>query len=130
MSNDDIHGVNMMQTIVQIKKMKKLLKNNTENLPVVGLSADEIEIRHGTTYVEEQHMVVGCADGPIAEKDVSNVNQEDIPNKLATKIMFMYLVSSDGKAAVPLVFYPTNKMTGKWLFDKVQNEQHQTENDV
>jgi len=65
-------------------------------------------------------MLVGGVS-PILEKNIGTINSDDIPDQLATQMMMFYVVSADGKTVIPLIHYPTCKMTRTWLFEKVSN---------
>jgi len=56
-------------------------------------------------------LIVGTADGPIVEKDVSKVDSTSIPARLATKVMMVHLTLYDGSASIPIIHYPTQTAT-------------------
>jgi hypothetical protein len=89
------------------------------DVPVVGWSGDEMEVRAGLTYLQAMGIIVGCTSGPISEKNASKVDTKIIPKSLATKIMMIHVVSTDGKVALPLIHYATTSAEGKWMANKV-----------
>jgi len=69
----------------------------------------------GLEYLEAMGCIVGCVNGPIIERNIESVNEKELPKLLATKIMMLHLVSTDGKASIPLGHFPTNGVTAQWL---------------
>jgi hypothetical protein len=65
--------------------------------------------------LKEMGLIIGCVDGPISERDISTVDTTAIPTRLATKIMMVHVVSTDGKIVLPFVHYPTDTVDGDWL---------------
>lgn len=86
---------------------------------MVGISADEMHIRHGTEHIREQAILAGLASGPVKEKDVKSLDVNEIPKKLAKCILAVFITTLDGKTAVPYANLPTTLMTGPWFFEQV-----------
>lgn len=101
-------------TLFQINKIKHILCAGSA-LNIIGWCGDEMEIRAGLEYLDHMGCIVGLVEGPIAEKDITTIDQVAIPKMLATKIMMIHLVTSDGKRTYPLGFFPTNGATAQWL---------------
>lgn len=113
-------------SIIDFVLLKQILVNKLkvrlghQATPVVGWCGDEMEVRAGLTYLEAMGIIVGCADGLIAEKNIQTLDKTTILPRLATKIMMIHIVSTDGKTALPVIQYPTVKMSAEWLATKVE----------
>lgn len=83
-----------------------------------------MEIRKGLRLLPTVRMLVGCIDGPIFEKNISQeFDESKILPRLATKVMRLFLVSLDGTIGIPFHFYATSNVSGSTLiqeFDKLK----------
>lgn len=66
-------------------------------------------------------LLVGTMNKPIAEKDIASVDSKGIPERLATKVMMIYLTLVDGSGCMPLIHYPTNTASASFMEEKVSN---------
>ena len=84
-----------------------------------GLVFDEMEIRHGLVYQPHLAQLVGLVSGEVPEKDVNSRAWKDanVNKELATKVLQVFFVSTDGKTSVPLGFHPTTGISGKEMAD-------------
>jgi hypothetical protein len=73
-----------------------MIYTSHSNHPIIGWCRDKIEIRAGLEYIETMQCVVRYIDGPIAEKDIDQINDKSLSANFATKIMMIHLVSIDG----------------------------------
>eukprot|EP00733_Pompholyxophrys_punicea_P000341 Pompholyxophrys_punicea_v1_NODE_87_length_3649_cov_61.360879.p1 type:complete len:131 gc:universal NODE_87_length_3649_cov_61.360879:575-183(-) len=83
-----------------------------------------MEIRKGFVYRKWNHCrrLVGRVAGPIYEKDIDNHdwNANKMYPSLATHIMQIFIVTSDGTVSIPLGFVPTTAISGDALHQLVR----------
>lgn len=89
-------------------------------VPVVGWVGDKMEIRSGLIYVKETGCIVGRSTGPIKEKDIDTINEAEVLRSLATKILMIHITTIDGRANVPFMYFPTNKITAEFITEKIK----------
>jgi hypothetical protein len=67
------------------------------------------------TQVRSTDEIPGLARGPVAERDIDSVKEEDVEKGLAKKVMQLFWVSLDGSVAFPIGYYPTRGATANWM---------------
>lgn len=84
-----------------------------------GLVFDEMEIRHGLTFVPYTNQLIGFCKGPVAvnEVDTRTWNEGEVQKELATKEFQVFFVSTDGSVCVPLGFKATDGIDGEGAFN-------------
>jgi len=83
-----------------------------------GLVFDEMEIRHGLTFVPYTNQLIGLCSGPIGVNQVDSRSWEpgQVNNELASKSFQIFFVSTDGSTCVPLGFKATDGIDGEGAF--------------
>jgi len=84
-----------------------------------GLVFDEMEIRHGLTFVPYTNQLIGLWKGPVAVSEIDTMTWEqgDIQEQMATKAFQLFFVSTDGSVCVPLGFKATDSIDGEGAFE-------------
>lgn len=108
---------------MKVAKLCTSLRADELQVPVVGWVGDEMEIRSGLIYIKETGCIVGRTTGPIAEKDIDTINEAEVLSTLATKILMIHITTIDGRANVPFMYFPTNKITAEFITKKVNLHQ-------
>jgi hypothetical protein len=87
---------------IQEKRCKQISQMFSANeIHEGGLVFDEIEIRKGLVYLTSTGRIIGLVDGNITEKQVDQFSSIQLEKKLATKILQVFFVSSNGKICCP-----------------------------
>lgn len=71
-----------------------------------GIVMDEFEIRKGLVYLKNTGRLVGLLE-EIKEKDVMNLNNNQIEYREANHILQFFLISNCGQISLPIGFVPT-----------------------
>eukprot|EP00733_Pompholyxophrys_punicea_P000969 Pompholyxophrys_punicea_v1_NODE_394_length_2057_cov_16.152888.p1 type:complete len:443 gc:universal NODE_394_length_2057_cov_16.152888:385-1713(+) len=82
----------------------------------IGIVSDKMEICHGFQFFSSTDVMLGADDGPIYEKDARKVDWEEKISKMATHILQLFLVSTDGRFSMPLGFVPMAGLNGDKMF--------------
>jgi len=85
-----------------------------------GIVFDEIEIRAGLTFRPSTKELIGLSQGSISEKEAKLFRSEEIKQGLATHILQLFFVSTDGNISLPLGFFLVNSLNGHKMFAKMR----------
>jgi len=79
---------------------------------------DEMEIRHGLTFIPYTNQLIGLIRGPVRVNEVDSMTWDvgEVQKEQATKAFQVFFVSTDGSVCVPLGFKPTDSIDGEGAF--------------
>jgi DNA polymerase III epsilon subunit-like protein len=80
-----------------------------------GLIFDEIEIRHGFSYLKNSGILIGLAHGPLLVENLLT-SDVDYKDQFAQKICQCFFVSNCGKICIPIHYFPTVSLSAADLF--------------
>ncbi len=65
-------------------------------------------------------LLVETVEKLIIEKEVAKYDSTKVLSMCATKVIMIYLTTMDGSAAIPLIHYPTDTVSGEFMKNKVK----------
>ena len=104
----------------QCKNISRILLNSSDKTG--GLVFDEMEIRHGLTYLKSTGRILGLVLGELFEENIHEflLQNEDILSLIGKTVMQVFFISTNGLVSIPIWYFLSNKTTGESVFNQIK----------